>query len=117
MSTDIPPWRTDLFTDEERSVMVSQKMAEIAESIRGVAAQQLDGEDFMGLMPYVDPDLEVTADLLQAIRDGHACMADYESGEFGHHATSATHIRRFGLVDEAGENLTDLGRKYLEEFR
>ena len=112
----IAAWRTDVFTDEERSMMVAERMAEIADCIKDYARNELENESLIDLMAYIDPDIEVTVELLQAIRDGHACMADYESGEFGHHATSATHMRRFKLVDEAGEKLTEFGEQYLGEY-
>lgn len=96
--------------------MIELKSDEIRDCIRDYARQELDGESLMDLMAYIDPDIEVTVQLLQAIRDGHACMDDYESGEFGHHATSATHMKRFKLVDESGDKLTEFGEQYLGEY-
>lgn len=113
----LPVWRSALFTDAERTEMLNEKRSEIADCERDFAERELDQDRLIDLMPYVDPDTEVTADLLNAIKEGHACMDDYESGEFGHHATSATHMKRFRLVTPDGCKLTSFGEAYLREYR
>ena len=109
-----PMWRSEIFTDREREEMVTAKIEEIHDCTKDLAHDDLDGCDLLELVGIIDPDVEVTTELLGCLQEGHACMEDYESGEFEHHAVSANLMRRFNMVE--GGKLTPFGLKYLGEY-
>lgn len=110
-------WEAEPFTEEDRKLMLELMVEEVRGSIYDIAREKLSEiTEMTELIAYADPDSTTTAELLEALRDQSACMDDFMSGEFDHHVESAIFMSRLGLVDGGGE-LTELGRKYLEDYR
>jgi hypothetical protein len=108
-----PLWRTDLFTEEDQNTMATVMMEEVGGSLKEYAHDELDKMDLLELIGLIDEDCEITAACLQAIVDGHTCLADYLSNEHEEHYKAAQFIRRFKLINHDMTEVTPLGLEYI----
>lgn len=114
---DQPLWGREPFTDTDRANMLDMMMDEIRDSVKTVAQEALDGiADICELISYADEDPQVTSELLGYIASDRICLQDLTSGDWPPHAHAAAFMKRVGLVDAEG-GVSDIGRKYLEEYK
>jgi hypothetical protein len=112
-----PLWRREPFTDEDRKNMLDMMQDECRDSVKDIAQANLDNIDDMAeLVSYADEDPQVTAELLHYMSIDHCDMDDYENSDAPQHVQAAKFMRRMGLV-EGTATLTEVGRKYLEEYK
>lgn len=116
LSASDPLWRSAMFTAEEQDNMVTAAEEEIRDCLKDMAQQQLDGEELVDLIAYLDADTEVLADCLQAIKDGKASLEDYQSGEHADHMEAYHTMKRFHMVDP-GNRLSKFGQEVLDRYR
>lgn len=113
---DEPLWlREDLFTDEERSSMIEQKMDEIRDDIKGVAETLLDLEtDMIDLVAYLGTEIEVVAEYLDTAQASPLHLHRFRDGQVEDRALWS-YMLRFKLIAEDG-TVTDLGKEYAARY-
>jgi hypothetical protein len=114
-------WRTDIFTEEERKTLLLEKSSEIQDCAKNLAEDDLDEifadshpDERCELIMYVDPDTQISCDLLHAIRTSRYDAPETEEEE-AYYAPCLAFLKRFKLVDDL-TGITDLGRFYLEAY-
>lgn len=110
-----PPWRSDLFTDEDRDQIIECVMDEVRDSIKETAFDLCDNLGLVECIGYVDPDQEDTVEILKLL-DVHHISGDDLDSEHPDHIELNKFLKRMKLITDSGDELTPLGKEYVETW-
>ena len=113
----VPPWRSDVFTDDEKETMAIIQMEEVQGSAKEYAHEELDKAELIDCIGMVDPDFEETCRILKHIAGDNtyaeACRNHDEDNEFG---KVLDFLKRFELITPDEGDITQRGTQYLDQY-